>query len=354
VWYSAVEIQPHCLFLMLSIIIVSWNTRDLLRRCLQSIDANKGCMAIEIIVVDNASHDGTPAMLRTEFPTVQLMETGANLGFSAGNNVGLAAAQGDWVLLLNPDTEIVGDALQRLVATLEDNPFAGVVAPRVQYGDGTEQVTRHRFPLLWTLGTASTPIAPLFAPLLNRFYYQKDSRLGIHDRLGVHNVPVVESPSRLGTQNVPATALQHTFPTDWLTGAALLVKREVYERVRGFDEQFFMYFEETDWQRRIKAAGWTILYDPSALIVHHEAQSSGQVGGKRDEIFNRSRLRYAAKWHGVGAARLLRLWLTVLYALEWVKETLKWLMGHKRPLRRQRMTHYQTLIRQLIIRSCAK
>lgn len=318
---------------MLSIIIVSWNTRDLLRRCLQSIEANKGETAVEIIVVDNASHDGTPDMLRAEFPQVQLIESGANLGFSAGNNVGLAAAQGDYLLLLNPDTEIVGDALQRLIATLAENPFAGVVAPRLHYGDGSPQITRHRFPLLWTLATASTPLAPLFAPLLNRFYYQTNHNKG----LGFDNLP---APIHSGD----AMDSRHSQPTDWLTGAALLLKREVYQRVGGFDEQFFMYFEETDWQRRIKAAGWTILYDPAALIIHHEAQSSGQVGGKRDFIFNRSRLRYAAKWHGNRAAALLRGWLILLYALEWAQEGVKWLLGHKRPLRRERIMHYKMLI----------
>lgn len=298
---------------MLSVIIVSWNTCDLLRRCVQSITDHQGNLDLEIIVVDNASRDGTPAMLRAEFPHVRLIETGANLGFSAGNNTGLAAAQGDWLLLLNPDTEIVGDALQQMMATLADNPFAGVVGPRVQYGDGTEQITRHRFPLLWTLGTASTPLVPLFAPLLNRFYYQRA---------------------------IPAAPVF----TDWLTGAALLLRREVYERVGGFDDQFFMYYEETDWQRRIKAAGWTVLYDPAALIIHHEAQASGQVGGKRDEVFNHSRLRYTAKWHGHPAANLLRGWLIMLYALEWAQEGAKWLLAHKRPLRRERMKHYQSLI----------
>lgn len=308
---------------MLSIIIVSWNTRDLLRRCLQSIEAQRGDLRVEIIVVDNASHDGTPAMVRDEFPQVRLIETGANLGFSAGNNVGMRAAQGDWFLLLNPDTEMVGDALQRLIATLEDNPFVGVVGPRVQYGDGTEQVTRHRFPLLWTLGSASTPIAALMAPLLNRFYYQIK----------------------------PATT---PLFSDWLTGAALLLRREVYAQVGGFDEQFFMYFEETDWQRRIKAAGWTILYEPNALIVHHEAQSSGQVGGKRDFIFNRSRLRYAAKWHGTLATCFLSLWLRLLYGMEWAQEGAKWLVGHKRPLRRARMVHYQGLLQMLATETVRK
>lgn len=327
---------------MLSIIIVSWNTRELLRRCLQSIIAHQGDLRLEIIVVDNASHDSTPAMLRTAFPEVRLIETGSNLGFSAGNNLGMAAAQGDWLLLLNPDTEIVGDTLQTMIATLESNPFVGVVGPRVQYGNGQEQGTRHRFPLLWTLGTASTPLAPLFAPLLNRFYYQP----AVHT-LGVHKVPVVDSHrDRLPSED--AIDPRPTHPTDWLTGAALLVKREVYERVGGFDEQFFMYFEETDWQRRIKVAGWTILYDPNALIIHHEAQSSGQVGGKRDLIFNRSRLRYAAKWHGAWATRLLQLWLVGLYTVEAAQESLKWLLGHKRPLRRERIGHYQTLIKQLI------
>jgi hypothetical protein len=301
---------------MLSIVIVSWNTRDLLRRCLASIRANHGDLEVEVVVVDNGSHDGTPAMIRGEFPDVVLVEPGENLGFSRGNNVGLARARGQWLMLLNPDTEIVGDALPTLVSFLEDQPHVGVVGPQIFYGDGSRQPTRHRFPTVLTLFLASTPLHQLARPVLRSYYMENRP----------HDQPQ---------------------PVDWLSGAALLLRREVYEAVGGLDEQFFMYFEETDWQRRVKAAGWAIWYLPAATIRHYEDASSGQVVGLRHVRFNTNKLRYTAKWHGAGWAALLRLWLLVLFGVEWLKEGAKWLMGHKRPLRAQRLREYGLLLRQL-------
>ncbi|MGB0385942.1 MAG: glycosyltransferase family 2 protein, partial [Ardenticatenaceae bacterium] len=162
---------------MLSIIIVSWNTCDLLRRCLASIEAGRGELVVEVIVVDNGSHDGTPEMVRAEFPGVIVVEPGANLGFSAGNNVGLARASGKWLMLLNPDTEVMGEALPVLVRFLEAHPSVGVVGPDLFYADGSRQATRHRFPSPFTLFVASTPLAPFFSPILRR-YYMADKPVG--------------------------------------------------------------------------------------------------------------------------------------------------------------------------------
>jgi len=296
---------------MLSIIIVSWNTCELLHRCLASIEAEaqRGQLEVEVIVVDNNSHDGTPEMIRREHPQVRLIESGQNLGFSAGNNVGLAEARGKWLMLLNPDTELIGDALSTLVRFLQDHPAVGLVGPALFYADGTQQATRHRFPSLLSLFVASTPLYPWLSPLLGK-YYMTDQP--------------VDQPQAV----------------DWLSGAALLLRREVYENVRGLDEAFFMYFEETDWQRRIKAAGWPIWFLPDATIRHYEDASSGQVVALRHIRFNRSRIRYTKKWHGARLATLLRAWLLLLFAIEWLKEACKWLVGHKRPLRQQRMKEY--------------
>ena len=298
---------------MLSIIIVSWNTCDLLRRCLTSIEAQRGNLEVEVIVVDNQSHDGTPEMIRAEFPQVILIEAKANLGFSVGNNVGLAQARGEWLMLLNPDTEVVGDALPTLVRFLQEHPAVGLVGPDIFYADGSRQPTRHRFPSPFTLFVTSTPLYPFLACYLHH-YYMTDK-------------PVDEPQA-----------------VDWLSGAALLLRREVYERVGGLDERFFMYFEETDWQRRIKAAGWSICFVPSATIHHDEDASSSQVVALRHIRFNRSRIRYASKWHGIQWASCLRVWLLLLFAIEWLKEASKWLLGHKRALRAERMKQYKQVL----------
>jgi N-acetylglucosaminyl-diphospho-decaprenol L-rhamnosyltransferase len=300
---------------MLSVIIVSWNTRELLRRCLESIEASCEAhpMPLEIIVVDNGSRDGTPTMIRDEFPWVRLLEPGENLGFSRGSNLGMSEAQGDHFLLLNPDTEVVGDALPTLLGFLQDYPTVGVVGPHLQYGDGTPQSTRRRFPSLFTLFFESTLFQPWLRPLL-RGYYVEDKIAG------------------------------RPQPVDWLMGAALLLRRDLYETVGGLDEQFFMYFEETDWQRRIKAAGWSIWYLPTATLVHHEDASSGQVVAQRHIRFNRSRISYTAKWHGAMWALLLRAWLHLLFIAEGAREGLKWLIGHKRSLRVQRLQEYRQVL----------
>ncbi len=300
---------------MLSIIIVSWNTCEFLDRCLVSIETEvqRNELEVEVIVVDNNSHDGTQKMIRETHPQVRLIESEQNLGFSAGNNIGLAEAHGKWLMLLNPDTEVVGDALSELIRFLQAHPAVGLVGPALFYEDGTQQVSRHRFPSLFSLFIASTPLYSLFSSFLKGYY--------------MTNEPLTQS-----------------MPVDWLSGAALVLRRDVYKNVGGLDDTFFMYFEETDWQRRIKAAGWPIWYFPDATIRHYEDASSSQVVALRHIRFNRSRIQYAKKWHGRGIATLLRGWLLLLFAIEWLKEGSKWLVGHKRALREQRMKEYRQVL----------
>jgi N-acetylglucosaminyl-diphospho-decaprenol L-rhamnosyltransferase len=299
---------------MLSIVIVSWNTRDLLERCLSSLQAARGDLELEIIVVDNASQDGTPELVRQRFPQVILLEPGQNVGFAAGNNLGLARARGQWLMLLNPDTEVRGGVLQALVAFLQKHPMIGVAGPPLWYATGEHQSSRRRFPNLFTLFLESTPLQPWVRPLLWRYYMD-------------------DQP------------LERAHPVDWLVGAAILMRRAVYESVGGLDEQFFMYFEETDWQRRIKGAGWPIWYVPQGSIIHHESASAGQAIAQRHIRFNASKVAYTARWHGLAWARLLRLWLLFLFTVEWLKEGGKWLLGHKRPLRARRLRQYATVLR---------
>lgn len=312
---------PH-----LAVVIVSWNVRELLRRCLQAVEASLAGAPLthEVIVVDNASADGTPAMLRAEFPRVRLLEPGANLGFAGGNNLALRAildeGRARYALLLNPDAEPVGDAIPRLVRELEARPELAVVGPLLRYGDGTPQPSRRRFPTLATLFWESTAL----------------------DRLWPGN----PWARRYRMADAPDDVAQ---PADWLVGAALLVRVEAIRRAGLLDERFFMYSEELEWQARIQRAwgGEAIWFQPAALVLHHEGRSSEQAVARRHLSFSRSKILLARMWYGWGAARLLRAFLRLGFAYELAVEALKLLLGHRPALRRERIAVYWRVLREL-------
>jgi N-acetylglucosaminyl-diphospho-decaprenol L-rhamnosyltransferase len=299
----------------LSIVIVSWNVRALLHTCLTSIQSGMHAFEVETIVVDAASSDGTPEMVRGEFPWVQLIEPGGNVGFSKGNNLGMEASPGKAVLLLNPDTEVIGDALPQMAAYLGAHPEVGVLGPQLLNADGTIQSSRRRFPTAWTAFFEATwlePIAP--KAILTAF-------------------KILDCPD------------DQTYPVDWVTGAAMLVRREVIDQVGGMDTGYFMYSEELDWQRRIKEAGWQIVYFPAAKIVHHGGKSSEQVIAQRDINFHTSKIRYYRRYHGPLLAASLRAFLLIGYVGRLMLEGAKWLVGHKRTMRRERVQAYWQVIR---------
>ncbi len=302
----------------LSIIIVSWNVKTLLERCLASVLAScqRGTLSCEVIVVDSGSTDGSPEMVEQRFPTIQLIPAGSNLGFTKGNNLGVARSAGRYILLLNPDTEAIGDALPVLVSYMDQHPDIGVVGPRLVLPDGRIQPSRRRFPTLATAFLESTVLQEWFPRnrVLARYYVQ--------DRRDDQEQDV-----------------------DWLVGACLLLRREAWQQVGSLDEGFFMYSEELDWCRRAKAAGWRVVYLPSASIVHHEGQSSAQVVPARHIYFQSSKVFYFRKHHGLLAAEALRLFLLATYVYQMAREAAKWLVGHKRDLRRERIAAYRSVLR---------
>ena len=302
----------------LSVIIVSWNVRDLLSRCLGSLIAGDESdpLQLEVIVVDNASQDDTATYVSTHFPQVRLLVNDGNAGFAAANNQGLALARGRYCLLLNPDTELVDDALGRMVGYMDSHPQVGVLGPQLRYPDGRPQPSRRRFPTFATALLESTPLQQVLpANRVLRHYYVKDR---------------------------PADETQEV---DWLVGASLLVRRQVVETAGGLDEGYFMYFEELDWCRRIRDAGWKIVYFPEAVVIHHEGQSSRQVVPLRHIRFQSSKVRYFTKHHGRVAGELLRWFLLALYVWQSAVEGFKWLLGHKRSLRAARLHAYRQVLR---------
>ncbi len=307
----------------LSIIIVSWNVADYLSLCLESIlaadlalnEAGGIRRGIEIIVVDSASQDTTVELLTTRFPQIHLHAQTENVGFTRGNNIGLRAARGKYILLLNPDTEIVGDALHRMMEYLDEHPKVGVVGPHTLNTDGSHQSTRRRFPTLATAYFESTWLQP-YAPraLLDRYYVREardDATLNI----------------------------------DWVQGSAIMFRREVYEEIGGLDEGYVMFSEELDWCHRAKDAGWGIVYLGSAYVTHHGGKSSEHVTARKHIHFQESKLRYVRKFHGRSAAHHLRLFLLANYQFQIALESAKALLGSQPTMRRLRTAAYREVLR---------
>ena len=218
-------------------------------------------------------------------------------------------------MLLNPDTEVTAGALDALLTYADANPDVGVVGPQLRYPNGSIQSSRRRFPTLFTAMTESTWLqASLPSRWLDGFY--------VRDR----------------TDN-------QTSVVDWVMGAAMLTRHSAYAKVGGLDEHnFFMYSEELDWCRRIVQAGWRVVYHPAAVVIHHEGQSSQQVSARRMRYFNHSKVRYFAKHHGAAQAALLRSTLQAQFLWQMGLEAAKWLLGHRRPLRAERLRAYWAVI----------
>jgi GT2 family glycosyltransferase len=289
----------------LSIIVVSYNTANLLRACLQSVYANSHAQySAEVIVVDNASPDNSAEVVRLEFPQARLIANSENKGFAAANNQALELATGKYVVLLNPDTEVIGPALWKMVAFLEAYPQAAVVGPALIYPDGAFQEGSFHFPGLFQIFFD-------FFPLNWRL-----TRSRLNGRYPRHHYE---------------GAYPRAYEIDFPLGACLMLRREVLEQVGPMDEAFFMYMEEIDWCYRIKAARnpvnnhpWKIYCLPAAKIIHHAGASSRQF---RDEMFYqlyKSRAYFYRKHYSrpfqTAARWLTRLGLAKLFLAGWLNQ----------------------------------
>jgi hypothetical protein len=269
----------------LTVVVVSFNTARLLEGCLaaleRSLAASPGLEA-RVVVVDNASPDGSTDLVRRRFPSVELRQLDRNVGFAAANNLVLRELSSPIALLLNPDTEVIGDAPAALIRFLRAHPRAGVVGGRLVYGDGAFQHSCFAFP---TLAMSFLDFFPLNHRLIN-------SRLN-----GRYPRRWYEQPFRIG----------HPL------GAAMAVRRTALDQAGLMDEGFFMYCEEVDLCRRIGAAGWEIWYTPDATIVHHEAQATRQFRGEMLLQLHKSRFRFFGKHYpplyGQAARAIVRLGL---------------------------------------------
>lgn len=256
----------------LTLVIVSYQVRDLLERCLSSITSANNSPTLEIIVADNASSDGTPDMVRAKFPGVQLIVNTENLGFSRANNLGLKRAQGRYWMLLNPDTEIPSDApnpFQLLIAFMDQHPRAAVCGASLFYPDGTRQHSAFHFPTL----------AQVYMDLFPVNWRLRES-------------------SWNGRYPFSKYERGEPFPIDHPLGAAMLVRPEAARQVGLLDEDYFIYAEEVDWCIRFKRAGWQVWCVPQARIIHHEARSTKQFREKMFVELWKARLTLFRKNYG--------------------------------------------------------
>jgi N-acetylglucosaminyl-diphospho-decaprenol L-rhamnosyltransferase len=253
-----------------SIVIVTYECRGFVRKCLTAIPAAAAGRTYEVIVADNDSSDGVVPMLRERYPDVRIVEMGSNTGFARANNRAIGLAQGRAILLLNPDTTPSVASIGRLAKFLERTPAAGVVAPRLLNPDLSDQGTARSFP------TAAAALFGRRSALSKLFPSNPWSRRYLAGRSIRSSEP---------------------FQVDWVSGAAMMVRREVIDRVGGLDEGFFMHWEDADWCHRIKDAGYGVYCLPAAHIVHAEGGSRRGWPPRQLWAFHRGAYRYYAKHH---------------------------------------------------------
>jgi len=253
----------------LSIVIVSWNTREMLRNCLNSIPSQKEGPAIEIIVVDNDSSDGSADMVAEHFPAVVLIQNSSNLGFAKATNQGLRAASGGFFLLLNSDTIVHGDVIADSLRFMISRPEIGMMGCKVLNEDGSTQMTCSRFPsflnlLLQTLG-------------LNR----------------------LSRPAWLQRYQMLDWERDDERDVDVISGCYLMVRKETLDEIGLLDENFFLYGEETDWCRRCSLSDWRLVFAPVGCITHFGSGSSRQLNYRRDLMLSEGTVRLHRKHGGL-------------------------------------------------------
>lgn len=255
----------------LSIIIVTWNGKDFAMECLESLEQEKTRSTREVIVLDNASADGTPEMIANRFPWVRLIETGANLGFAKANNIGMRQSNGRYVCLVNSDVVLEPETFAPLVAYMDANPGVGILGPKMMEVQGTVGRSVTKIPTLWR--------AVCHALALHRFL----------------NEVSLDSPHDVEVVN----------------GWFVVVRKTALDMVGGLDDRFFMYGEDVDWCHRFLKAGWRIVFYPGVKALHYGGGSSKAAPTKYYVEMQRANLQYFRKHHNGFATFLYRVILVV-------------------------------------------
>jgi GT2 family glycosyltransferase len=253
----------------ISIVIVSWNARAYLEECLHSLRECHSSRSIEIVTVDNASTDGSPEMVATEFSEVTLIRNNSNFGFAKANNIGVRAASGQYIALINSDVRVLPNCLDRLADFLDRNPGVGNVGPRILNHDLSLQSSCRKFPTLWNNFCEASGLHRIFPRL--PFFSTEHMLYFAHDRVRT---------------------------VDVLVGCFWMLRREAWENIGVLDENFFIYAEDVDWCRRCWNVGWKVAFCPEAEAVHYRAASSANDPARFAVEQQRAVLRYWDKYHG--------------------------------------------------------
>lgn len=253
----------------LSVLVVTYHSRDHILACVRSVAAARGALRVEIVVVDNASNDGIAEYLGTEAPDVRVLRNSDNVGYARAVNRGLAESTGEFALVLNPDCVVHAGALERLHAWMRTHPRCAVAAPRLLNSDGSVEWSARSFPTHLTF-------------LFNR--YSLLTRL---------------FPGNPWSRRYLLSDWDHASDrsVDWVSGAAMFVRRDAVREVGGMDEAFFMFNEDVDWCRRFKTAGWSVDYVAAAEVVHHIGASKGRTSEKVILERHRGMIHYFRKHH---------------------------------------------------------
>jgi N-acetylglucosaminyl-diphospho-decaprenol L-rhamnosyltransferase len=296
----------------LSVVVVSFNSSRELGPCLQSVLAASDGLEIELFVVDNASCDGSVAMVAERFPGATVVANRENIGFGQANNRAFERARGKYLLVLNPDTVVERDALRELVRLADANPNVGAIGPRLEYPDGSFQHSAFKFPGFRQAFFGFFDVIPIDSSLNGRF---------------------------------PPERYQRPFRAEHLLGACLLLRREALDRVGWFDPGYFMYFEETDLCARLHEAGWLNLYTPSARVTHVQGTTTSADPERMSVEFHRSQARFYRRHRGAIGYALLKLivWPGVGYRL--ARSVKAYLRGRiDRPLLLTRLAGYWKIL----------
>jgi GT2 family glycosyltransferase len=272
----------------LSVIIVNWNTKDLLCQCIDSLTQTLKKIDTEIFVVDNGSTDGSVAAVREKFPEVRLIENPVNMGFAGANNQAISLSTGEYLLFLNPDTRVKDEAISTMFSFMRSHAKAGLVGAQLLNADGSKQNSIANFPSLAT-------------ELLNKSLLR-----------------------RLFPEKFPGKERDYPDPVEVesVIGACMLVKRETVEQVGLLDEGYFLFLEETDWCFRAKKAGWKIYHIPQAEIFHFQGKSAEAQKAKVRIEYYRSRYHYFRKNRGSFQTSVLSIGLIIKLLVELVFATI--------------------------------
>jgi len=301
-----------------STLIVNWNTRDLLHRCLSSLYRPDLKVKMETIVVDNGSNDGSGEMVAKEFPGVTLIRNKENLGFARACNQAIRRARGNFLLLLNSDAEVCNGSLETMVSFMEENQSVAAAGCKLLNSDGSIQRS------YW-----------------NSFPSLKDA---VTENLYLYRLLIGRKPAPAAARGAPEN---RAIDVAHLLGACVMIRKEAFADVGLLDEDYFMYLEETDWFYRARAKGWRVCYVPSAEVIHHGQQSSNLDPARAVPHLSKSYCHFIRKHYGrrrMAAIKAAFACGALVRISLWTK---RWLSGRDRHLARKMITAYSTVVRDI-------